>query len=1441
METKNTFDKVLNQYVSAQWQEKIEDLFKFFCNNVFLGQWELAKTAIPTLIKELKTSKANIDFAQVLINVSEYPFSQSLGSASVPSPHHLSWLCLQELKQLCPLLDAEKKLVIDSLMKDVDFRLTLAQLKADDERMYLNSGHRTSQIDSGEGDFLSRDTIDFLKKILMRQPSLGDSVLRSLMTTENAAENRNNELLQGIYLDCVNCWLDKLEGRKKQNSNADDVTRYVDSALHILAFYNPVPYWNYLQLRQLFSRLLTLTLSGSASSLTPERIVSVICSRQVPYLLDEFCKIYQEMTVAKSISEHNDFLSDSHWQCLHVMNQLDRNVCWRDFFIICYKKGAHFLAEILDASLSLVRSGKFADLQNMLSYLELQPLRPAILLMGWSYCMTSANARTLLDTLWDDSAEGYHPQLANGCRRLAYHLDLIQWCLDRAKPLVESPGFGSNRQATELLQGLETHSVLYMLHQSTSLASLDHSEVLQLLTSISAKKGSKKKAVTFQDDCKPAGSSPEPINIEQQKDIAIYRSYCAIKNVMDAVMFCVNNFEHDLMNPLHKNFTTEQSVSSSEGEDSSNGAEACPSESERAKQKEDSQQFVQLYEQMVTMRLKETRDHLAQLQPLNYRLEVMENIFSLLFVTHEDICDPNGFAELEPSDDNEGSKLGSSDNLPLESSILSEEDSPQDEQLLEQSKSEAKPGDRSPPSPTTGVVHERSRGASLDYDMPYIDPYQKHNDSVAFSEPPQSSYFTASPEIQNRASEFKKPVLEIFKQAHRESVQLARKPRKKRKRLDSEPAPDTIVGFLCNEYVVRDILHLLKDALSDLNIAKFALSGKTFDLAKRDIFRAPKSKQPSVPSVDLNLEPILQVHIPTSILPESLPKRITKLTQAVHEAWWRFQLIAHEAFPRQPFQILPEQVFVADNDINALPVCEGSAVSAGKYMDTYLPGVQSKLSRSHTVLSHSNIMSRMMASPESLLVFSLIRNNPSQAAEVMKLFKLTEKTAETCEVSFAEVYQTSSGKIWDLEPEVREPSQVQTKVGKRSITALNKAAAVGVATAYLSNIVEDLLANPCVPPVPKPRSSSTREQFSAVFNLDPSSALLLDLLCTCCRTWDACSNMLDIIKTKTKLLKHDPRHKDHMTLAGDRLDDSPSETHPSQSPDLPSASVTSPFTVWTKKLKSSLQGVMGCSELIWNLYDLIHSGESEPSSPGPRTVYTSTAVKVGLQHYFHSAYSSLQVESLRSMDITVAELRRAVDHVLQVLAGLSLEHHLDIVADDPASSQSPSPRGSLSGSTSGSMSGSVTSQSGGAGSRTHNRQQTDQNPLHMAVKQLMYVMEKYVPADGLTHILLGKTNKVSSPPVKNFLLSLYEHVKEMSFLVAECEGKSTEVASNYFKVLNDGPISILGRLMFVKKMPPARLEAVAAKLSLNLTHTIVHSCCPKIPSKHPPAVPECGA
>ena len=52
--------------------------------------------------------------------------------------------------------------------------------------------------------------------------------------------------------------------------------------------------------------------------------------------------------------------------------------------------------------MALINAGQFMELQDLLSFPEFHPLKPAVLLMGWSQCVTSAHARTLIDTLWDE-------------------------------------------------------------------------------------------------------------------------------------------------------------------------------------------------------------------------------------------------------------------------------------------------------------------------------------------------------------------------------------------------------------------------------------------------------------------------------------------------------------------------------------------------------------------------------------------------------------------------------------------------------------------------------------------------------------------------------------------------------------------------------------------------------------------------------------------------------------------------------------------------------------------------------------------------------------------------------------------------------------------------------------------------------------------------------
>ncbi|XP_035827727.1 zinc finger FYVE domain-containing protein 26 [Aplysia californica] len=1451
MANKSAVTGIVDSYLVNEQKTKLKDLFKFFCNHVFLGQWELAKSAIPKLIKELRHSDVNVDFIEMLIDISEFPFSQSLGSITVPTPHHLSWLCLSELKKIPESLDPKLKSGIDRLIKDVDFRLTLAQLKDADtkviQELYVYFKRnilkvRTPSLDEDRerGDFLSKATMKELKRTMLTSPALCDSIIRALMPENAKAESRDCEMLQGIYIDCLNSLLDNVEAGISLGLLESELEQLTSHMLLILASHDPLPYWNYLQLRQLFTRLLRLCLNQEGLSLlTIEEVVSVLYRRKTTYLLDEVCKIYHEVCVLSTVKNeesYSDFLTDDHRVNLHLLKKIDRNECWRDFFITCQKRQSHFLGEILDLSLSLIRAGKFMALQDLLSFPELLPLRAPVLLIGWSQCGTFSQVRTLLDTLWDDSAENLNVVLKSTCRKLVYHLDLIQWCLERVKSGTEGPET-SGSFAIDMLRDLETHSVLHILQRFTNLASLDHAEILQLLMNLPDKKEEKKqKTVTFKDQSKQK-DQPEAINVEQQRDIAIFRSYCALKNVMDALLFSADNSDHELMNPvkvkrtvkvksLQRNFMMEQSLSSSEGDDSSSPGLNMESKSEgdtAEKCHGDSDQFLQSYENMVTKKLKEAKEHLSHIQPLTFRLEILENIFSLLFVTHEDLLEHvSGTSEPDSGDENDDSKRSSSVDIAHDSlnmSLVSEDETVGDDSLFEKAKSLS-------PAPSSPLVPSPQPASSgVDYDEPFVDPLEKTKSLSPVAETNQSSYFTLDSKLQ------KKVVEETSKQKLRDEIKtLTKKVKRKRKRESSSEQSSYPQGFLGNEYLVRDILHLLKDAAADLNAAKFSLSGKVVDMIRRD------STKYSPVKLDPELEKVLQSSSITTIQPETLQKRITKLMQAVHEAWWRFQLVSHEAFPKQPGRILVEKITVTDDDINFLPLCDRKVFSSDIEERS---GIESecvnspnrRLSSVGTLTPPSNIVTKMTAPPERLLILTLIKNNHQQAAEVIKLFRLTEKTAETCEVAFADIYKNRSAEIWDLETERREATPVPQRVGKRSVKALSRAAAIGVASASLSHITEDLLAASCLPPIPRPKTAYARENFGYLFNLDTPSAVLIDLLCTSCRTWDTCSNMMDIIKTRSsKLLEHDPRRTSAMTSLSSSSQSDTWSTHQNEL-SSPSSSVSSPPSIShghgkPKHLKPSLRSIVGCTEFVWQLHDLVHLEDTSSSSfhVGARPLQLP---RLSLQQRLNSGHMSLQADGIRSIEMATVELRRAMDRLLTVLSGTGPGRQLDISIEDPQPSPAPSPstRGSSPGSFSGSTSSNVTPS-------LKNQPKQEQNLLHVAFKSLMCAMEKYIPGEGFAQLMNGKAFKVMSPPLKNYLLSLYEHVREMAYLVSECEGKNKDLLGNYFKVLDEGPVDVLGRLLFVKKMPPARLEAVAEKLSLNLTHTIVYSCCPRIPSKH---------
>ena len=453
----------------------------------------------------------------------------------------------------------------------------------------------------------------------------------------------------------------------------------------------------------------------------------------------------------------------------------------------------------------------------------------------------------------------------------------------------------------------------------------------------------KQKSVRFKEDVQSLDAR-EPVSAEQEHDICIYRSYCAIKNVMDAIVFCFENSDHHLMNPVQvKNVVkprhmskvisidTVASISSSEGDESSspNGGQSdkldrgVPQASEVSAETS----FEELYRRRVWQRVQQAREHLQHLYPLAYRVEILENIFSLLFCRHNDIQDGAMMMEGVSDDDAEGESKGDADSIEnLNMSIVSEEDA-ESERMSNSLKDDGSLSSSAQHQTDSAIGSlgpdgKSQRSSSVEYDAPFQE--QKREKTVLWKS-----------RVKDHDSS---DTMKLF------------------------PQPSYSCGFLANDYVVRDVLAMLKDALMDLNAVKFKKVGQAQDDPKhglsgrssqpplnpssartntqtRELSPDSQSSSKSSKSSDTKdkggkvvkpgeldfkpaLEDLLSRTVSTSVSAEMMQKRVAQLMQHIHEAQWRFQLVAHEQIPRQAGRVLEEVVTVTDDDSHVTCVAD---------------------------------------------------------------------------------------------------------------------------------------------------------------------------------------------------------------------------------------------------------------------------------------------------------------------------------------------------------------------------------------------------------------------------------------------------------------------------------------------------------------------------------------
>ena len=256
------------------------------------------------------------------------------------------------------------------------------------------------------------------------------------------------------------------------------------------------------------------------------------------------------------------------------------------------------------------------------------------------------------------------------------------------------------------------------------------------------------------------------------------------------------------------------------------------------------------WETFVTHKLHAAREFLSELYPLTYRVEILEDIFSLLFVRHEyfrnegtNVQSDSGGEEGLVDDDWQDKSITSLESVEISEPLKSNQYGPaQNFQQQQQN--------------TKEVTFRQTSTSKTD---------QVSGDLSVEKTAARKSSVPSGGILKQRSSGLLGNGSSEASQYSNNSLSLQGK-----------------VGFVASEKFTHDVLSILKECMLDLTSTKFALLGPS--AGKTD------SKQRQGQSDQTARE--MSKYMKCSVKPSTLAQRISKLSQHINESWWRFQLVS---------------------------------------------------------------------------------------------------------------------------------------------------------------------------------------------------------------------------------------------------------------------------------------------------------------------------------------------------------------------------------------------------------------------------------------------------------------------------------------------------------------------------------------------------------------------
>ncbi|XP_019406944.1 PREDICTED: zinc finger FYVE domain-containing protein 26 isoform X1 [Crocodylus porosus] len=597
----------------------LEHLFGFFCECVRRGDWELAQACVPQLHQWQGDDSEKVE--AILHALITCPSQLRCGKNY--SPQRLAWLWLLVLKKW---LTCSKKIVSVVLQRETEFLLLLEELQKDvseevlkelfETFEYIQSRHEPDRRSrDGHTRRFSVEAVSALCKLLLRTPWRAQALLEFLpgeQGTRNSAQQQSCSL-QSIYVDFLR---DSLKSLQRLQYNPElsaelDQRETVDAIYRALSVLHFEVEHQMGELRHLCRELLNACwVEGSL--LREEKLLSCMLRKQSHALLSLYSSVFTERTREKllgpkSLGKGSTEQADTERAMMTLFLDPEEDYSWKTAYFYCMSSSKHFLEQILVTALTLLKREDFSGLSSLLRR-EFNPLGRLLVLLGWTHCHSLASAKTLLRTLHKTQDLCNDSVLKDFCDGLWAQLEVLEWCIDQNSVAIPK------KVLLQHLHSLDCHSALYSLHHLTNLLALNEEEVIELLQKVPAR-----------DQRTQGASLPGLLN--QRRNLALFRAFCAMKYAIYAL--CVNSHK-----PLKCKDCTYSCLSD------------IPEGSDHLKEPADCSAVFPQY-------LAKCQQFLRGV-PAPLRLELLENIFSLLFVSYSDLytetLQPEDYAEEDDLD-----------------------------------------------------------------------------------------------------------------------------------------------------------------------------------------------------------------------------------------------------------------------------------------------------------------------------------------------------------------------------------------------------------------------------------------------------------------------------------------------------------------------------------------------------------------------------------------------------------------------------------------------------------------------------------------------------------------------------------------------------------------------------------------------------------------------